>query len=50
MNRPCTVAKARNDCCDFCKHELKLSSKTHKLTAKTLIAVSSVSVNVLPLG
>jgi len=42
--------KVKDDCCDFSKHEHKLSSPAHELVAKVLVLVPSLSAIVPPLS
>ena len=42
--------KAQDGCCDFSKHEHKLSSPAHELAAKILVPVPAISAIVPPLG
>ncbi|MCI1186034.1 hypothetical protein MON38_01285 [Hymenobacter sp. DH14] len=42
--------KAADGCCDFSKHEHKLSSPAHELAAKILVPVPAMAVIVPPLS
>jgi hypothetical protein len=44
------TSKAQDDCCDFSKHQHKLSSPVHELAAKVLVPVPSTSAIVPPLS